>query len=154
MFPRARETTSPRPSPKPGVAGSSPAAPVSDATAPWHLPQSRSPAPPPPVMPDDSPVNSAATPLSATASRAVDVRRARGATAVVFAVHGCVFGSFAARVPWIAAHVGVNVGGLGVALLMPGIGALFAMPFSGRLAKCYAFRTLVTATIETFCASL
>ena len=72
----------------------------------------------------------------------------------MFAVHGCVFGSFAARVPWIAAHVGVNVGGLGVALLMPGIGALSAMPFSGRLAHRYAFRPLVTATIAAFCASL
>jgi len=99
-------------------------------------------------------VNSAATPLSATASRAVDVRRARGATAVVFAVHGCVFGSFAARVPWIAAHVGLNVGGIGAALLMPGIGALVAMPFSGRLAHRYALRRLIAVTIAVFCASL
>jgi predicted MFS family arabinose efflux permease len=63
-----------------------------------------------------------------------EVRRARRATAVVFAVHGSVTGSFAARVPWIAAHVGVDVGHLGIALLMPGVGALVAMPFSGRLA--------------------
>ena len=61
--------------------------------------------------------------------------RARRATAVVFAVHGSVTGSFAARVPWIAAHVGVDVGHLGLALLMPGIGAMVAMPFSGRLAR-------------------
>ena len=72
----------------------------------------------------------------------------------MFAVHGCVFGSFAARVPWIASHVGVNVGGLGIALLMPGIGALLAMPFSGRLAHRYAFQPLITATIAAFCASL
>jgi MFS family permease len=72
----------------------------------------------------------------------------------VFAVHGCVTGSFAARVPWIAAHVGLDVGRLGLALLMPGIGAMVAMPFSGRLAHRYAFRPLVTATIVAWCASL
>ena len=83
-----------------------------------------------------------------------DVVRARRSTAVVFAVHGCVTGSFAARVPWIAAHVRVDVGHLGVALLMPGIGAMVAMPFSGRLAHRYAFRTLVPVTITAWCASL
>ncbi|HVW89436.1 MAG TPA: MFS transporter [Gaiellaceae bacterium] len=85
---------------------------------------------------------------------AADVRRARRATAAVFAVHGAVTGSFAARVPWIASHVGVDVGHLGLALLMPGIGALFAMPFSGRLAHRFAFRPLVTVTIAAWCAAL
>jgi MFS family permease len=82
------------------------------------------------------------------------VRRARLATAVVFAVHGSVTGSFAARLPWIAAHVGVGVGRLGVALLMPTVGALLAMPFSGRLAHRYRFRPLVSATITACCAGL
>jgi MFS family permease len=82
------------------------------------------------------------------------VRRARRATAVVFAVHGCVVGSFAARIPWLASHVGVEIGQLGLALLMPGIGALVAMPFSGRLAHRYAFRPLVRTTIVAFCTSL
>jgi predicted MFS family arabinose efflux permease len=82
------------------------------------------------------------------------VRRARGATAVVFAVHGCVVGSFAARIPWIASHVGVGVGRLGIALLMPGIGALVAMPFSGRLAHRYALRPFAAVTIVASCASL
>jgi predicted MFS family arabinose efflux permease len=83
-----------------------------------------------------------------------EVRRARRATAVVFAVHGCVTGSFAARIPWIASHVGVGVGGLGLALVMPGIGAMFAMPFSGRLAHRYALPPLMRATIVAFCAGL
>ena len=83
-----------------------------------------------------------------------EVRRARRATAVVFATHGCVVGSFAARIPWIADHVGVDVGHLGLALVMPGVGALLAMPFSGRLAHRFAYRPLVTATIVAFCASL
>jgi predicted MFS family arabinose efflux permease len=72
----------------------------------------------------------------------------------VFAVHGSVIGSFAARVPWIASHVAVDVGHLGIALLMPGIGAVLAMPFSGRLAHRFAFRPLVATTIVVFCASL
>ena len=96
----------------------------------------------------------AAKPPSDTAPSAPDVPRARRATAVVFAVHGCVTGSFAARVPWIAAHAGVDVGHLGLALLMPGIGAMLAMPFSGRLAHRHAFRPLVTATMVAFCAGL
>jgi len=82
------------------------------------------------------------------------VRHARRATALVFAVHGSVTGSFAARLPWIASHVGVGVGRLGVALLMPTIGALLAMPFSGRLAHRYALRSFVAATIVAWCAAL
>jgi MFS family permease len=57
-------------------------------------------------------------------------------------------------VPWIAAHVGIGVGELGVALLMPGIGAMLAMPFSGRLAHRYRVRPLVRVTIVAWCASL
>lgn len=63
-------------------------------------------------------------------------------------------GSFAARLPWIASHVGVNVGQLGVALLMPGLGAMLAMPFSGRLAHRHAYPRLVAATIVAWCTSL
>ena len=37
---------------------------------------------------------------------------------------------------------------------MPGLGALLAMPFSGRLAHRHQFRPLVTTTIVAFCASL
>jgi predicted MFS family arabinose efflux permease len=72
----------------------------------------------------------------------------------VFAVHGAVTGSFAARVPWVAGHVGVDVGHLGIALLMPGIGALATMPFSGRLAHRYAFPSLVGITMAAWAAAL
>src|SRR4051794_36315771 len=37
---------------------------------------------------------------------------------------------------------------------MPGIGALLAMPFSGRLAHRFALRPFVTATIVAWCACL
>jgi MFS family permease len=73
---------------------------------------------------------------------------------VVFFVHGCVVGNFASRLPWIAAHVGVGLGGLGLALLMPGFGAMLAAPFAGRLAHSFSYRPLVTVTIVAWCASL
>jgi predicted MFS family arabinose efflux permease len=73
---------------------------------------------------------------------------------VVFAIHGCVTGSFAARIPWIASHVGVGVGGLGVALLMPAIGALLAMPFSGGPAYRYPLRSFVAVSIAAWCSAL
>ncbi len=91
--------------------------------------------------------------MSATAAGR-PIGRARWGTATVFAVHGAVTGSFAARLPWVAAHVGVGAGRLGVALLMPGVGAMLAMPFSGRLAHRYSFRPLVAVTIAAWCASL
>lgn len=82
------------------------------------------------------------------------LRRARAATSVIFAVHGAVTGTFAARVPWIADHVGTGAGGLGVALLMPGIGALLAMPLSARLAHRYDLRSLTRILILLWCAAL
>jgi predicted MFS family arabinose efflux permease len=99
-------------------------------------------------------VNATATSSPGVAAPAREIWQARRATAVVFAVHGCVIGSFAARIPWIAAHVGVGLGQLGVALLMPGVGAMVAMPFSGRLAHRYPLPPLVTATIVAWCAAL
>jgi predicted MFS family arabinose efflux permease len=69
-------------------------------------------------------------------------------------VHGAVQGNFAARLPWIAAHVGVSIGRLGLALLMPGIGAMLAMPFSGRLVHRNGFRPLVAVTMTLYCLSL
>jgi predicted MFS family arabinose efflux permease len=99
-------------------------------------------------------VTAAATSMLQRRMPSVALRRARRATAAVFAVHGCVIGSFAARIPWIASHVGVGVGRLGVALLMPGVGALVAMPFSGRLAHRYALRPFTTVTIVVWCLCL
>jgi MFS family permease len=82
------------------------------------------------------------------------LRRARVATSTIFAVHGAVTGSFAARVPWVADHVGAGAGGLGIALLMPGVGALLAMPVSGRLAHHFDLRKLVRVLIVLWSAAL
>jgi MFS family permease len=83
-----------------------------------------------------------------------ELRRARVSTGVIFGVHGAVVGTFAARIPWVAHHVGVGVGGLGVALLMPGLGAMLAMPLSGRLVHRHELRSLVRVFIVAFCAVL
>jgi predicted MFS family arabinose efflux permease len=83
-----------------------------------------------------------------------ELRHARVATSVIFAVHGAVTGTFAARLPWLADHVGVSAGGLGVALLMPGLGALAAMPLSGRLTHRYDLRSLTRVLILLWCAAL
>ena len=83
-----------------------------------------------------------------------ELRRARMATGVVFGAHGAVVGTFAARIPWVAHHVGAGVGGLGVALLMPGIGAMLAMPLSGRLVHRHDLRSLVRLLIVLLCAAL
>lgn len=82
------------------------------------------------------------------------LRRARLATGVIFAVHGAVVGSLAARIPWLAGHVGTGVGGLGVALLMPGAGAMLAMPLAGRLVHRHDLRSLVRVLILGFCVML
>jgi MFS family permease len=82
------------------------------------------------------------------------LRRARVATSTLFAVHGVVMGTFAARLPWVADHVGVGAGGLGVALLMPGIGAMLAMPLSARLTHRYDLRALSRVLIMCFVAAL
>ncbi|GAA1032821.1 MFS transporter [Virgisporangium ochraceum] len=82
------------------------------------------------------------------------LRRARVATSILFAVHGVVMASFAARLPWVADHVGVGEGGLGVALLMPGFGAIVAMPLSARLTHRYDLRSLTRVLIVLWCAAL
>jgi predicted MFS family arabinose efflux permease len=91
-----------------------------------------------------------------TQARPVSARlcHARVATGVVFAVHGAVVGTFAARIPWLAHHVGVGVGGLGIALLMPGIGAMLAMLLAGRLVHRHDLRSLVRVLILVWCAAL
>ncbi|NUP51288.1 MAG: MFS transporter [Catenulispora sp.] len=57
----------------------------------------------------------------------------RRSVAAVFAAHGASSGTFASRLPWLADHLHLSAGKLGIALLMTSIGAITAMPFAGRL---------------------
>ena len=59
------------------------------------------------------------------------VARLRAAVTVLFLLDGAVFGSWAARVPDVAAHVGAGHSTLGVALLCLSLGALVCMRFTG-----------------------
>src|SRR6185503_8946191 len=56
--------------------------------------------------------------------------------------------------PWVAGHVEVGVGGLAIALLMPGVGAMLAMPLSGRLVHRFDLRSLTRVLILAWCAAL
>ncbi|MDP9430040.1 MAG: hypothetical protein M3Q47_14735 [Actinomycetota bacterium] len=72
-------------------------------------------------------------PVPPRAPAAAPLPRLRAAVAAVFALDGTVFGSWAARVPDVAAAVGVGHSALGVALLCLSIGALAAMQVTGAL---------------------
>jgi MFS family permease len=59
------------------------------------------------------------------------VPRLRAAVTALFVLDGAVFGSWAARVPDVAASVGAGHSALGIALLCLSLGALVCMRFTG-----------------------
>jgi predicted MFS family arabinose efflux permease len=74
------------------------------------------------------------------------------AVAAVFAVHGGVAGSFATRIPWLADHLRIGPGLLGLALLAPAVGSLTAMPLVGRLVHRLGGRRLTRWLLAALCA--
>ena len=66
-------------------------------------------------------------------SAALSVRSHRIAATVLFAVDGAVFGTWAARIPDVAAQVGAGPTTLGLALLCVSLGALASMQMTGAL---------------------
>jgi MFS family permease len=82
------------------------------------------------------------------------VTRARWAVAIIFAVHGAVSGSFAARIPWIKDHLGMDAGQLGLALIMPALGAVITMPFAGRVVDRVGGRTATRVLIGLLCLAV
>src|SRR3954451_5358241 len=82
------------------------------------------------------------------------IPRARVATATVFAVHGAVAGSFATRIPWIRDRLHLSPGALGLALLVPALGALVAMPGTGAVVHRVSGRRVTRLLIGGFCAAL
>jgi MFS family permease len=83
-----------------------------------------------------------------------EVRPARGAIAIIFAVHGSVMGSFATRLPWIAGRLHIDPGGLGTALLFVAVGAVSAMPFAGRITHRFRSRTVIRVLLTLWCLAL
>jgi MFS family permease len=83
-----------------------------------------------------------------------EIRGARVSIATIFAVHGAVYGTFAARIPWIAEHVHATPGLLGAALVAPALGAITTMPLGARLIHRYGGRLIVQVLCVAWCLSL
>ncbi|WP_051838623.1 MFS transporter [Streptomyces sp. NRRL WC-3742] len=81
-------------------------------------------------------------------------RRARTGIALVFAVHGAVGGTFVTRIPWLQHRLDLSPGQLGLALVMPAIGASLAMPLAGRIVHRYGGRAAVRGLLALCCLTL
>src|SRR5947209_13371761 len=90
--------------------------------------------------------------LSRAPSGTPSLPRLRAAVAVLFALDGFVFGSWAARVPDVSATTGAGHTALGVALLCLSVGALACMQLTG--AFCARFGTGRTAALAGIAASV
>ncbi|GAA3214813.1 MFS transporter [Actinocorallia longicatena] len=69
-------------------------------------------------------------------------------------MHGVEAGTFATRIPWFKANAGLSAGTLGLVLLAAPIGALVAMPLSGRLAHRIGGRAMTRLSVAGFCGLL
>ncbi|SDY50364.1 Predicted arabinose efflux permease, MFS family [Geodermatophilus africanus] len=94
------------------------------------------------------------TPVSAAVPTVPTLPRLQVAVAAVFALDGAVFGSWAARVPDVAAGVGIGHSALGVALLCLSIGALAAMQVTGALCARLGAGVVTAAASLLLCVSL
>jgi predicted MFS family arabinose efflux permease len=83
-----------------------------------------------------------------------EVRRGRVAVSLIFAVHGVISGTFAARVPWIQNNIHASPGVLGAALITETAGALAAMPATALVVHRFGAKTGMRVLIALFCASL
>ncbi|MDH6137200.1 MFS family permease [Kitasatospora sp. MAA4] len=82
------------------------------------------------------------------------LRRARISVALVFAVHGAVAGSFATRIPAVQHALRLSPGALGLALVMPAVGASLAMPLAGRVTHRLGARAAIRLLLALFCLAL
>ena len=71
----------------------------------------------------------------------------------MFAVHGAVYGTFAARVPWIADRLHLGPGKLGIALIAPALGGFIGMPFAGRLIHRFGGRRATRTLMAAWCVA-
>jgi MFS family permease len=92
--------------------------------------------------------------MIARATTAAAERRVQLSVALAFAIHGAANGSFATRIPWIRDRLDLGPGQLGLALLVPAIGAVLAMPITGALVHRYRGRTVTRITLGGFAVAL
>jgi MFS family permease len=83
-----------------------------------------------------------------------DLRRSRIAVTAAFVTHGAAAGSWAARVPWAQDRLGLSPGVLGLALLMPAVGSVTALPISGRLVARRGSRAATRIGLLGLCATV
>ncbi|WP_218566633.1 MFS transporter [Vallicoccus soli] len=88
----------------------------------------------------------------AAAGAPASPRALRAATTAVFALDGAVFGSWAARVPDVAAQTSASPTALGAALLCIGLGALAAMQLTGALCARLGAGLVSAAAALVLCA--
>ncbi|GAA4263972.1 MFS transporter [Dactylosporangium darangshiense] len=69
-------------------------------------------------------------------------------------MHGTVLGTFASRLPWIADHLRLGAGQLGLALSMISVGVLLATPLAGRFVQRFGGRTSTMVTLAAWCTAL
>ena len=81
-------------------------------------------------------------------------QHARLAVSLIFAVHGVISGTFAARLPWIQTEIHASPGVLGAVMITQTLGALAAMPATGRVVHRFGARNGMRILIGLFCASL
>ncbi|MFL6138062.1 MAG: MFS transporter [Frankiaceae bacterium] len=81
-----------------------------------------------------------------------EARRDRAAVAAIFLVHGGAAGSLAARVPWVQDRLQLSPGALGLALLMPAVGSVAALPLSGRLVARHGSKRVTRVALVALCA--
>ncbi|MGW5053544.1 MFS transporter [Actinokineospora sp. NPDC004072] len=76
------------------------------------------------------------------------------AVLIFFALNGTVFGSWASRVPALAAQIGAAEGSLGLALLGGSVGMIAAATVTGRLAAAFGARRVLGASTLASAAAL
>jgi hypothetical protein len=86
--------------------------------------------------------------------RSPEVRSARRAIALVFALHGGLAGSFFTRIPWISDHLGLSPGRLGIALVFVAVGGCATMPLAGRVLHRLGGRAAVRTLLMAMCVSV
>jgi MFS family permease len=82
------------------------------------------------------------------------LRSARVAVGAIFLVHGAVVGNFATRIPWLRDRLDLGPGALGIALLLPALGAMLAMPLAGSLVHRFSGRAATRILLSAWCLTL
>lgn len=70
---------------------------------------------------------------------------------VLFAVHGAMAGTFAARIPWIAERLDLSASALGAALTTAAVAASLVIPISGRVVHRFGGRAAVRVFVALWC---